>query len=203
MSSVPHSLISDHASARSLETHVFQERDFGGDAALRLLLLDFPGALEPGLQILDAVGKASPSARFDILALDRSRRLVLVEAAAQDADALFLRSLDHYAWTLENLELVHRMHPEHAISAAPAPRILLAMPEIPERLRARTRLLRDLDVMLVEIHLLETEGARGLWGREVARYVAEGAPASGAEDEHPTADLEEEELRALMDPLTA
>ena len=131
MSSVPLSLMSDHDSARSLEMQVFQERDFGGDAALRALLLGFPRALEPGLQILEAVGKVSPSARFDILAMDRSRRLVLVEAAVRDADALLLRSLDHYAWALENLDRLPRAHPQDEAPAGAAPRLLLAMPEIP------------------------------------------------------------------------
>ena len=187
----PLSLMNKAETSRPCGVHVFQERGFEGDEELRSVLLESPGALEPGLEIIDAA--VGPSTRFDVVAIDRVRQLVLVEAAAQDADALLLRSLDHYAWALDNLALFHRTHAHHEARAAGAPRLLLAMPEISERLQALARLLPDLDLTLVEVRLLEAEGFRGIWARRVS--------ADRAEDEKQIPHLEEDELRELMDPL--
>ena len=78
--------------SRPCGVHVFQERGFEGDEELRSVLLESPGALEPGLEIIDtAVG---PSTRFDVVAIDRVGQLVLVEGpTAGGAGASLLRPL--------------------------------------------------------------------------------------------------------------
>ena len=92
--------MSESSAARVVGLLTFQEQSLESEGQLRSLLLDAPHALEQGLHLIDAVLDPSRSLCFDLLAIDRSRRLVLVESLARDPDALLLRAPDHCTWTV-------------------------------------------------------------------------------------------------------
>ncbi len=172
------------------------------ESNLRTLLIEAPHALEHGLRVIDAVQEPADSCRFDLLALDKSGLLVLVETAVRNADALFLRALDHYRWTIEHLDMLARLHRQHSLDAGRPPRLLLAMPEIPPELEARSAQLTGVDVTLVEVRYLDAEGVRGLWARRLA-LAPPPVPVDTTDDGSLAAALTDEELHTLMDPLTA
>jgi hypothetical protein len=187
--------------SRVLGLRVFETRSWESEDNLRALLIEAPHALEHGLRVIDAVLDPADSCRFDLLALDKSGLLVLVETAVQNADALFLRALDHYRWTIEHLDLLVRLHRQHSLDAGRPPRLLLAMPEIPLELKARSAQLTGINITLVEVRYLEAKGVRGLWARRLA--LAPPPVVADTTDEAPRATaLTDEELRTLMNPLT-
>ncbi len=187
--------------SRVLGLRVFEEQPWESESNLRALLIEAPHALEHGLRVIDAVQEPAESCRFDLLALDKSGLLVLVETAVQNADALFLRALDHYRWTIEHLDMLARLHRQHSLDAGRPPRLLLAMPEIPPELEARSAQLTGINITLVEVRYLEAKGVRGLWARR--RALAPPPVVADTTDEAPRATaLTDEELRTLMDPLT-
>ena len=187
--------------SRMLGLRVFEEQPWESESNLRSLLIEAPHALEHGLRVIDAVQEPAESCRFDLLALDKSGLLVLVETAVENADALFLRALDHYRWTIEHLDMLVRLHRQHPLDAGRPPRLLLAMPEIPPELKARSAQLTGINITLVELRYLEAKGVRGLWARRVALAPPPVAAATADEASFATA-LTNEELHTLMDPLT-
>ena len=75
------------------------------------------------------------------------------------------------------------------------------MPQIPSSLQTRIRILENLEIMLMEIYLLESEGVRGLWARDVTPGRGEKAPAESSEGEKRPTNFSEEEISTLMAPL--
>ena len=187
--------------SRVLGLRVFHEQPWESESNVRALLMEAPHALEQGLRFIDAVQEPADSCRFDLLALDESRRLVLVETAVRNADALFLRALDHYRWTSEHLDMLVRLHRQHGLEADRPPRLLLVMPEIPPELEARSAQLTGVDVTLVELRYLEAKEVRGLWARKLAPAPPPVAVAK-TDDGPRAAALTDEELHTLMNPLT-
>jgi RecB family endonuclease NucS len=108
-------------------------------AQLTATLLEYPDALERGMLPLGAGVSCSPLGTIDLLALDRSNQLVVVEIDAARGDELIARGIAHVDWVARNVDNVQRMFHDRAIDRAEQPRLMLVAPEFSPLARSAAR----------------------------------------------------------------
>ena len=81
----------------------------------------------------------SPFGEIDLLALDRDRRLTVVEVQNALDDTLVARGLSHIDWVVRNIPTVRRLYPEWPIDSSRQPRLALVAPRFSLALRSGIR----------------------------------------------------------------
>jgi len=81
----------------------------------------------------------SPFGEIDLLALDRDRRLTVVEVQNALDDTLVARGLSHIDWVVRNIPTVRRLYPAWPIDASRQPRLALVAPRFSLALRSGIR----------------------------------------------------------------
>ena len=79
------------------------------DRLAAILPLDWSGALEEGLRTIDAKIPCYPCGEIDLLAVDRTSKLTIIDFDATVNDGLLLRGLGHFDWIVRNTQNVQRM----------------------------------------------------------------------------------------------
>jgi hypothetical protein len=127
-------------------------------AALR----EFPGALEPGLRIVDAGIPCAPCGEIDLLAVDRASQLTIIDFETTAGDELLVRGLAHADWVAHNTPNLRRMLRGQAINFSLSPRLFLLAPQVPSRARWAARQAARVQLDWVRYHLVEGSDRGGI-----------------------------------------
>ena len=138
------------------------------ERTLEELLLQDPEVLEEGMCVLDHQ-VATDSGPLDILAVDGSGVLSLVELKIAESDDMLFQALRYYDWVYTNIGFLasHYARDDVEISDAETPRIILVAPSFSDTLKRIVRYIRP-NIDLFEYEYLEApSGDRILYCRPV------------------------------------
>ena len=97
------------------------------------------GALEAGLEVLDAGVPCESCGEIDLLAIDGSHRMAIVDLDTGSDDRLLLRGLAHLDWMVRNVPGLRRLYQGRAIDFSLRPRLFLVTPRPSWMLRCAAR----------------------------------------------------------------
>jgi len=126
-------------------------------------LKEFEGALEEGLRGIDAEIACAPCGEIDLLAIDRTSQLTIIDFETTSSDELLIRGLGHFDWVVRNLPNVRRMYRGQAINFSLEPRLFLLAPQFSSRLRRVARQIPRPRIDWVQYHFLETPAGPGIF----------------------------------------
>ena len=105
---------------------------------LAAALREFDGALEEGMRGIDTNVPCDPD-EIDVLALDRTNQLTIVDFDTASNDGLLLRGIAHFDWAVRNIANLGRMYRGQAINLSLPPRLFLVAPQFSPLLKSVAR----------------------------------------------------------------
>ncbi len=132
------------------------------DRLAAILPLDWSGALEEGLRTIDAKIPCYPCGEIDLLAVDRTSKLTIIDFDTTLNDGLLLRGLGHFDWIVRNTQNVQRMYPVQGVDSSLPPRLILLAPQFSPLLRRVMRQLTHPQIQWVRYHAVETLAGPGI-----------------------------------------
>jgi hypothetical protein len=127
-----------------------------------ILPLDWSGALEDGLRTIDARIPCHPCGEIDVLAVDRTNKLTIIDFDTTVNDGLLLRGLGHVDWVVRNTQNVQRMYPTQTVDSSLPPRLVLLAPQFSTVLRRVMRQFTNPQIQWVRYHAVDTPGGVGM-----------------------------------------
>src|SRR5262245_10046288 len=125
---------------------------------LATMLREAGGALEDGLRALDSNVPCHPCGEIDLLALDRSNLLTVVDYEVAPAAALMLRGIAHVDWILRNVHTIRRMYAGQVINFSAPPRVILIAPAFSPLLKSAARQVNRPQITWVRYHAVDVGG---------------------------------------------
>ena len=138
------------------------------DRLAALLPVDWAEAFEEGLRTIDVRLSCDPCGEIDVLAIDRTNKLTIIDFDTTINDGLLLRGLGHVDWIVRNAQNVRRMVPAQGIDASLPPRLILLAPQFSVLLRRAMRQLARQHIQWVRYHAVETPAGPGILFEPVA-----------------------------------
>jgi hypothetical protein len=132
-------------------------------AQVAAALREFAGALEAGLQAIDAELPCPPGGEIDVLAVDRASQLTIIDFDTTANDELLLRGLGHVDWMVRNVPSLRRMYRGQAINFSLPPRLMLLGPWFSPRVRQVARQLTAARIGWLRYQFVETPGGPGVF----------------------------------------
>ncbi|PYN52617.1 MAG: hypothetical protein DMD97_00655 [Candidatus Rokuibacteriota bacterium] len=132
------------------------------DRLAAILPLDWSGALEEGLRTIDAKIPCYPCGEIDLLAVDRTSKLTIIDFDTTLNDGLLLRGLGHFDWIVRNTQNVQRMYPAQRVDASLPPRLILLAPQFSPLLRRVMQQLTRPQIQWVRYLAVETLAGPGI-----------------------------------------
>ena len=132
------------------------------DRLAAIFPLDWGGALEDGLRTIATRISCHPCGEIDVLAVERTRKLTIIDFDTTLNDGLLLRGLGHFDWVVRNVQNIQRMCPDHAIDSALPPRLVLLAPQFSAVLRRVMRQLTHPQIQWFRYHTVDTPGGVGI-----------------------------------------
>lgn len=126
------------------------------------LPVDWSGTLEEGLRTIDANMPCYPCGEIDVLAVDRTSKLTIIDFEPTPHDGLLLRGLDHFDWMVRNTRNVLRMYHAQRIDSSLPPRLILLAPQFSPLLRRVVRQLTRPQIQCVRYHAVESPTGPGI-----------------------------------------
>ena len=136
---------------------------------LAAMFKEVQGALEDGLRVVDTSVPCHPYGEIDLLAVDRTNRLTVIDFETDISDALLVRGIAHLDWIVHNFSNVRRMHPGYAINVPSQPRLFLLAPKFSSLMLSVARHLNQLQIEWVRYHVLETGDVTGIFFEVIPR----------------------------------
>lgn len=132
-----------------------------------ITLKELSGALEDGLRVFDNSLPCDPFGEIDLLAVDRSNRLAVIDLAVAADDGLLLRGLSHLDWTTRNAANLKRMNPGLVADFTHRPRLLLVAPQFSPRLKSAIHQAGGLEVACFRYHGVDISDRIGIFFERV------------------------------------
>ena len=132
------------------------------DRLASMLPMDWSGALEEGLRTVDANIPCYPCGEIDVLAVDRTSKLTIIDFDTTPNDSLLLRGVDHVDWIVRNTRNVLRMYPAPRVDPSLPPRLMLLAPQFSPLARRVIRQLARPQIQCVRYHAVETPTGPGI-----------------------------------------
>jgi hypothetical protein len=136
-----------------------------------------PTLWEPLRPIATGVS-CSRAGQIDLLAADRSNRLVIVDVDPVEGDNLLLRGIIHYGWVLQNLPPLRRVCEEAGVDFSRPPRAILVAPRFPPLFEESIRHIKGPDVMCVRYHSLDIGIGTGIFFERLDDEAAYSGPSA-------------------------
>ena len=127
------------------------------------LLLEQPGALEEGMKVIDVDLPCETFGDIELLALDGSDRLAVVDVDDKPNDNLLLQGMAHWDWLVGNVALLRRMYHGQVINFSLEPRLVLVAPDFSPLFRRSMRYLSSLQVNCIKYHGVTVPGGIGIF----------------------------------------
>jgi hypothetical protein len=125
-------------------------------------LRECQGALEEEMRTIDVRVPGYEGDDIDLLALDRTRQLTIVDVSVANGDELLQRGLSHVDWVARHIAIVQRMYPEWAINYTRPARLILVAPRFPPRLRNALRQAAFSAAACYRYHVVDLAGGAGI-----------------------------------------
>jgi hypothetical protein len=122
-----------------------------------------PEALEEGMRLIDRNIPSESSGSIELLALDCTNQLSIIDLDTSPNDALLVRGLGHFDWIVRNHSIVKRMYPEQPIDFSLQPRLILVAPEFSPLLRSVVRLIAVPRIHCMKYHAVGMDGDAGVY----------------------------------------
>lgn len=132
------------------------------------ILKDNPGSLEEGLRVIDMFVPCHPHSDIDLLAVNRTNQLTVIDFETSLNDALVLRGLGHCDWLRHNLFNIRRMYPGQTLEVSSQPRLLLIAPKFSSLALQATRPLAELQIQWIRYQAFDTGSATGIFFEPIA-----------------------------------
>jgi hypothetical protein len=129
---------------------------------LAAALKSMDGALESGLRVIDFEIPCAPCGEIDLLAVDRTNQLVIIDFELNAGDEILIRGLGHFDWMVANLPNVRRMFRGQAINFSLEPRLFLVAPRFSSRLRYAARQIQRPRIDWIRYTGVEVSGQPGI-----------------------------------------
>ena len=129
---------------------------------LAAILMDLDSGLEDGLRAIDANIPCHPCGEIDLLAVDRTSQLTIIDFETTVNDGLLLRGIGHFDWVARNIPIVQRMYQAHAVNFSLPPRLFLLAPQFSPFLRRVVRQIIRPQIHWVRYHSLDASGGPAL-----------------------------------------
>jgi hypothetical protein len=129
---------------------------------LAVILMDFHSALDEGLRAIDEKIPCHPCGEIDLLAVDRTSQLTIIDFETTVNDGLLLRGMGHFDWVSRNMPNVQRMYRTQAVNLALPPRLFLLAPQFSPLLRRVARQITRPQIHWVRYHTLDASGGPGI-----------------------------------------
>ena len=126
------------------------------------ILMDLDSGLEDGLRAIDANIPCHPCGEIDLLAVDRTSQLTIIDFETTVNDGLLLRGIGHFDWVARNIPIVQRMYQAHAVNFSLPPRLFLLAPQFSPLLRRVVRQVIRPQIHWVRYHTLDASGGPGI-----------------------------------------
>jgi hypothetical protein len=144
-----------HTALLPLSTTIAKDR-------LVSLLRHSPGALAEELRVIDIFVSCHPHSDIDLLALDRSNQLTVIDIETSFNDALLLRGLGHCDWLQNNIRNIRRMYPGETIALPSQPPLFLVAPRFSSMALSAARQLTQSQIHWVRYQAFDTGGSTGI-----------------------------------------
>jgi len=122
----------------------------------RSALADDMLAIGPGIA-------CSPYGEIDLLALDRTQQLAIIDVQTTLDDGLVARGLGHVDWAVRNLRTVQRLYPDWPVDVSRPPRLVLVAPRFSLALRSGIRQIVGPSISCFRYCEVELSGQLGLF----------------------------------------
>jgi hypothetical protein len=119
-------------------------------------------ALTDDMLAIGAGVVCSPYGEIDLLALDSTRRLMVIDVQIALDDGLVARGLSHVDWVVRNVPTVQRLYPAWTIDASRQPRLTLVAPRFSLALRSGVRQIAAPAISCFRYCEVELSGQTGL-----------------------------------------
>jgi hypothetical protein len=129
---------------------------------LAAALKSMDGALESGLRVIDFEIPCAPCGEIDLLAVDRTNQLAILDFELDAGDQILTRGLGHFDWMVANLPNVRRMFRGQAINFSLEPRLFLLAPQFSSRLRCAARQIQRPRIDWVRYTWVDVSGQPGI-----------------------------------------
>jgi hypothetical protein len=129
---------------------------------LAAALKSMDGALESGLRVIDFEIPCAPCGEIDLLAVDRTNQLAIIDFELNAGDEILTRGLGHFDWMVANLPNVRRMFRGQAINFSLEPRLFLLAPQFSSRLRCAARQIQRPRIDWVRYTGVDVSGQPGI-----------------------------------------
>ncbi|HEY7636182.1 MAG TPA: hypothetical protein VH763_11585 [Gemmatimonadales bacterium] len=120
------------------------------------------GALENGLRVIDFEIPCAPCGEIDLLGIDRTNQLTIIDFELTASDDILARGLGHFDWMVANLPNVRRMFRGQAINFSLEPRLFLLAPQFSSRLRSAARQIQRPRIDWVRYTCVDVSGQTGI-----------------------------------------
>ena len=124
---------------------------------------EFSAAVEGGLRVIDADLPCGAAGSLDLLAVDRTSRLVVIDVAVQGDDGVLLRAVAQADWIARNTASVRRMYAGQVIDFVRPPRVYLVAPRFSPILTAAARHMTLADITCVTYRGVDVSGRLGMF----------------------------------------
>jgi hypothetical protein len=138
-------------------------REFLGRDQLITFLGSQPSALEAGMRLIDRNVRYESSDIIELLALDCTNQLSIIDLDISPNDALLLRGLGHFDWVVRNHQIVSRMYRDLPINASLQPRLILVAPDFSPLFRTVVRLITVPRILCLRYRAVGMAGETGVF----------------------------------------
>ena len=114
------------------------------------LLHEQPEALKEGLKVIDADLPCETPGNVELLALDTTNRLVVIDVEDKPNDSLLLRGMAHLDWVVGNAALLRRIYREQLINFSLQPQLFLVAPDFSPLFRFAIRHMRSFQIQCIK-----------------------------------------------------
>lgn len=121
------------------------------------------GALTGSLTAIGPGVSCGQYGDIDLLALDGTQQLAIIDVDTAAGDGLLLRGISHVDWIVLNLALVQRLYPEWAIDRSRPPRLLLVAPRFSPLMRSAIRQITRPAISCFRYREVELSGRTGIF----------------------------------------
>ena len=144
------------------QTVVLRPGRFHARDQLVSLLRKQVAALEEGMRTIDAGISCDTSPDIELLALDGTNRLAIVDLDDCPNDGLLLRGIDHFDWFVRNIPNLRRMCQGQVIDFSLEPRLFFVAPEFSPLFLCAARHLTSLQINCFRYHTIALSGGTGI-----------------------------------------
>jgi hypothetical protein len=93
-------------------------------------IYDLPDEVESGLKMIDKNVKIADYGSIDVVGVDSSKALVLVQVGLDDSPQILLDALGCFDWVLRNGDIVRRLYGSSDVSCSQRPRVFVMIPHL-------------------------------------------------------------------------